>query len=56
MNDSVFISDKEPEANKFASIVRDELCNQMNLLDKNSFRFCWIVDYPMYEINNTTRK
>ncbi len=55
--DSVFfISDKKEEANKFASVVRTELCNQLKLLEKNSFQFCWIVDYPMFEINKTTNK
>ena len=55
--DSVFfISDKEDNANKFASIVRNELCNQLDLLETNEFKFCWIVDYPMYEINPTTNK
>ncbi len=55
--DSVFfISDKEGDASRFASNVRNELCNQLNLLEKDSFRFCWIVDYPMYEINSTTKK
>jgi len=55
--DSVFfISDKKEDANKFASVVRTELCNQLKLLEKNSFEFCWIVDYPMFEINQTTNK
>ena len=55
--DSIFfVSDKEDEANKFASIVRNELCDKLNLLDKNTFKFCWIVDYPMYEISPTTQK
>ena len=55
--DSVFfISDKEGDASRFASNVRNELCNQLNLLEKDSFRFCWIVDYPMYEINSITKK
>ncbi len=55
--DSVFfISDKKDDASKFASIVRTELCNQLNLLEKNSFQFCWIVDYPMFEINQTTNR
>ncbi len=55
--DSVFfISDKEDDANKFASIVRNELCKQLNLLKKNEYKFCWIIDYPMYEINPTTNK
>ena len=55
--DSVFfVSDKKEDANKFASVVRTELCNQLKLLEKNSFQFCWIVDYPMFEINQTTNK
>ena len=55
--DSVFfISDKKEDANKFASVVRTELCNQLELLEKNSFQFCWVVDYPMFEINQTTNK
>ena len=28
----------------------------MNLLDKNSFHFCWIVDFPMFEIDEKTNK
>lgn len=29
---------------------------ELNLLDKNSFQFCWIVDFPMYEIDEKTNK
>ncbi len=55
--DSVFfISDQKEDADKFASVVRTELCNQLDLLDKNTFQFCWVVDYPMFEINKTTNK
>ena len=28
----------------------------MNLLEKNSFKFCWIVDFPMFEIDEKTNK
>ncbi len=51
-----FVSDEENEAIKFASLVRTELCNQMDLLEKNTYKFCWIVDYPMFEINSVTKK
>ncbi len=55
--DSVFfVSDHEDEANKFASIVRNELCDQLALLEKKSFRFCWIIDYPMFEEDKITKK
>ena len=56
-DDSVFfISDKLIDANKFASIARDEICKQLDLLETDSFKFCWIIDYPMYEINSLTNK
>ncbi len=56
-DDSVFfISDKIIDANKFASIARDEICKQLDLLETDSFKFCWIIDYPMYEINSLTNK
>ena len=55
--DSIFfISGNENEATKFASVVRTKLCEELDLLEKDSFRFCWIVDYPMFEINQTTKK
>ena len=55
--DSIFfISDKINEANKFASISRNKLCKQLDLLDDNSFNFCWIIDYPMYEVDLVTKK
>ena len=55
--DSIFfISDKINEANLFASKVRDKLCEEFKLRKQNSFEFCWIVDYPMYEINKETNK
>ncbi len=51
-----FISNVFAEVNSFASKVREKLCDELNLRKKNSFEFCWIVDYPMYEINNETKK
>ena len=55
--DSVFfVSDEEDEAIKFSSLARTELCHQMDLLEKNTYKFCWIIDYPMFEINSVTKK
>ncbi len=55
--DSVFfICDNLKEAEIFSGKVRDKLCLEMNLLDKNSFQFCWIVDFPMYELDEKTNK
>ena len=55
--DSIFfISDDENNANKFAAIARNQLCNELNLLEKNKFKFCWIVDFPMFELDPQSKK
>jgi len=55
--DSIFfISDDENNANKFAAIARNQLCNELNLLEKNTFKFCWIVDFPMFELDPQSKK
>ncbi|MDC0057135.1 aspartate--tRNA ligase [Alphaproteobacteria bacterium] len=55
--DSIFfICNSIKEAQLFSGKVRDKLCMELNLLDKNSFQFCWIVDFPMYEIDEKTNK
>jgi len=55
--DSIFfICDIQKEAQLFSGKVRDKLCLEMDLLEKNSFKFCWIVDFPMFEIDEKTNK
>ena len=51
-----FICDKLKKAQLFSGIARNKLCKEFNLLDKNSYKFCWIVDYPMYELDEKTNK
>ncbi len=51
-----FICDKQKNAQLFAGIVREKLCSDLNLLNINSFQFCWIVDFPMYQIDEKTNK
>ncbi len=51
-----FISDKESAACEIGGHVRIELGKRLNLIDKNVFKFCWIVDFPMYEIDKETGK
>ncbi len=53
-NDAIFfIADESPEkASKLSGEIRKELGNRLNLIDKNIFTFCWIVDFPMYELND----
>ena len=57
IGDSIFFS-CESEANvlQLMSLARDKIANELSLIDKNSFAFCWIVDYPMYEIDKNTGK
>lgn len=50
-----FICDKEKRANKLSAMVREKLCDDLNLLS-DGFEFCWIVDFPMYELNEDTGK
>lgn len=48
--DSVFFAcGTKPEANKLADATRRKLGHDLDLLEKDTFRFCWIVDYPMFE-------
>ncbi|MBI5164131.1 MAG: aspartate--tRNA ligase [Magnetospirillum sp.] len=50
--DAVFFAcDKKDAAAKFAGKVRTKLGNELDLLEKDVFKFCWTVDFPMYEMN-----
>ena len=46
-----FIADEFHKAQKIAGLVRIELGKRLDLIEKNIFKFCWIVDFPMYEYN-----
>jgi len=53
--DAVFFVCGKPDlAAKFAGVVRTRLGDELDLVEKDSFRFCWIVDFPMYEMNEDT--
>ena len=39
---------------KLLSQARDKLGEELNLIDQNIFEFCWIVDYPMFELDENT--
>lgn len=51
-----FVSSDEKSADRVAGEVRAELGRQLDLLEKDVFRLCWIVDYPMFELNEETGK
>ncbi|CAA7627209.1 aspartate--tRNA ligase [Magnetospirillum sp. UT-4] len=53
--DAVFFAcDKALEAAKFAGKVRTRLGTELDLIEKDVFKFCWTVDFPMYELNEET--
>ncbi len=51
-----FISDKKGIVDNYAGQIRNWLGERLDLLEKNAFRFCFVVDFPMYEINEETHK
>ncbi len=46
-----FIADSEERATELAGQIRDELGIRLDLIDDNTFEFCWIVDFPMFELD-----
>lgn len=51
-----FAAGSEGDAAEFAGKARERLCDELELREENAFRFCWIVDYPMYELDKDTGK
>jgi aspartyl-tRNA synthetase len=49
-----FVGDKRAAADALAGRVRIKLGGELDLIEKNAFRFCWITDFPMYERNEET--
>ncbi len=55
--DSVFfVCAKELEASKLAGKIRTKLGIELDLVDHNRFEFCWVVDFPFYELNEETNR
>ncbi len=53
VNDTIFfIADNEKRANSFAGQIRTELGKRLDLINEDMFCFAWIVDFPMYELND----
>lgn len=56
-NDGVFFAaGKEAEAAKLAGVARTRVAEQLGLINENEFKFCWVVDYPMYEYDEELKK
>ena len=57
VGDSIFLAcGTKKEVEKILSLARDKIGSDLNLIDENSFAFCWIVDYPMFEKDEETGK
>ena len=57
IGDSVFLAcGKKREIEKILSLARDKIAQDLDIIDKNQFAFCWIVDYPMYEFDEKLKK
>ena len=46
-----FIADNEARAAELAGQIRTELGKRLNLIDEDVFKFCWIIDFPMFELD-----
>lgn len=51
-----FVCQPKEAAAKFAGSVRTKIAEELTLIDPNTFEFCWVTDYPMFEINEKTGK
>ena len=57
IGDTVFLScGKRNEVEKILNQARIKLAEELNLINKDSFAFCWVVDYPMFEIDENSKK
>lgn len=51
-----FIADREERANYYAGQLRTELGTKLDLCEKNAYRFCYVNDFPMFELDQETKK
>ena len=57
VGDSIFMAcAKKHELERITSLAREKIGQDLELIDENIFAFCWIVDYPMFEIDENTNK
>ena len=57
IGDSVFFAcGKKKDVEKLLSSARDKIAKDLDIIDESIFAFCWIVDYPMYEIDEKSGK
>jgi aspartyl-tRNA synthetase len=57
IGDTILLScGKKNEVENILSQARVKLADELNLIDDNCYAFCWVVDYPMFEIDETSKK
>jgi aspartyl-tRNA synthetase len=57
IGDSIFFAcGKIKEVEKITSLAREKIAKDLNLIDENKFAFCWVVDYPMFELDESGKK
>ena len=57
VGDSIFFAcSKQKELEKITSLARDKIAKDLGLINDETFAFCWVIDYPMFEKNEITNK
>ena len=57
VGDSIFLAcGKISDLEKITSLAREKIARDLKLIDENKFAFCWIVDYPMFELDEISKK
>ncbi len=57
VGDSIFLAcGKKKEVEKILSVARNKIAEDLNIIDTDSFAFCWIIDYPMFEYDEINKK
>ena len=51
----MFIADKKNKANEILSRLRTELAKRMHLIDDKEFKFCWVVDFPLFDFDEDSQ-
>ena len=57
IGDSIFLAcGKQKDIEKILAMARDKIAEDLQIINKDQFSFCWIVDYPMYEFDENSKK
>jgi aspartyl-tRNA synthetase len=52
----LFIADKEKNVNNILSKIRVEVANRLKLIKSNDFKFCWVIDFPLFDWNEDEKR